>query len=215
MEGASAERTGVATWAGPAGADDTLLLVSDSPEPARLHGVEWVPHGVDFVYHDLGANGANSTSWMRNPHFSAQLSAIAPDLVILAWGINDAYMAPSRFDPARFSEHYQAVIDTIRSALPDAGILLVTNNDSHYRHHHNPNAERVRQVMLGLVDTHGVACWDLYHHLGGAGSVDLLHEKGFAAQDRLHMQRDGYILFGELLYETLVRASRTVMRTGS
>lgn len=144
---------------------------------------------------------------MRNPHFKEQLRNVAPDLTILAWGINDAHMSQSRFDAARFSRHYGALIDTIRSAHPDTEILLVTNNDSHYRHRHNPNAEDVRAAMLNLVAERDVACWDLYGHLGGKGSIDALNATGFAASDRLHFRRDGYILIGELLYELLVRAA--------
>lgn len=201
--------TGIARWTGPeeVPAPDTLTLEPGATGASFLHGVEWVPHNAGFVFHDLGANGANSTSWMRNPHFKAQLRAMAPDLVILAWGINDAHMSPNRFDAARFSRHYGALIDTIRSAQADTEILLVTNNDSHYRHRHNPNAEDVRQAMLDLVAERGVACWDLYGHLGGRGSIDALNATGFAASDRLHFRRDGYILMGELLYELLVRAA--------
>jgi lysophospholipase L1-like esterase len=206
---AALSSAGIAHWISPAGgaAPDTLILQPAAAGAQALHGVEWVPQNAGFVFHDLGANGANSTSWMRNPHFKEQLRNVAPDLTILAWGINDAHMSQSRFDAARFSRHYGALIDTIRSAHPDTEILLVTNNDSHYRHRHNPNAEDVRAAMLNLVAERGVACWDLYGHLGGKGSIDALNGTGFAASDRLHFRRDGYILIGELLYELLVRAA--------
>ncbi len=200
---------GIAQWIGPEGgaAPDTLTLEPTRAGAQVLHGVEWVPQHAQFVFHDLGANGANSTSWMRNPHFKTQLRAVSPDLVILAWGINDAHMAQHRFDARRFSRHYGALIDTIRAARPTTEILLVTNNDSHYRHRHNPNAESVRKAMLELVSEREVACWDLYGHLGGKGSIDALNAAGFAASDRLHFRKDGYILIGELLYELLVRAA--------
>lgn len=200
---------GIAQWIGPEGgsAPDTLTLQPTTEGAQVLHGVEWIPDHADFVFHDLGANGASSTSWMRNPHFKEQLRTVSPDLVILAWGINDAHMAQSRFDAARFSRHYGALIDTIRSARPATEILLVTNNDSHYRHRHNPNAESVRRAMLDLVAQREVACWDLYGQLGGKGSIDALNTTGFAASDRLHFRKDGYILIGELLYEVLVRAA--------
>lgn len=199
---------GITKWTATSGASapDTLLLEAEATSGV-LQGVEWRPRDVDFVFHDLGANGANATSWMRNPHFAAQLSAVDPGLVILAWGINDAHMVPRRFDPSRFLDHYRTLIATIRAAVPDAEILLVSNNDSHYRYRHNPNAQAVRDAMLSLVAPERVACWDLYNHLGGKGSIDVLHAAGYAAADRLHMRKDGYILMGELLYEVLVRAA--------
>lgn len=209
---------GVASWRLATGGPipDTLHLLPgwgqhQQPEqegqPEFLQGVEWIPEDVHCVFHDLGANGAHSASWLRNPHFGDQLSVWAPGLVILAFGINDAHMAPSRFDAERFHDRYRALIDTIRSASPNSDILLVTNNDSHYRNRHNPNATRVREAMLALVDEAEVACWDLYTQLGGAGSIDALYTHGFAAADRLHMRRDGYILMGELLYDLLTRAA--------
>ena len=203
---------GIVEWKAESGnfLPDTMKLTPAQGGPVTLHGVEWIPQDADLVYHDIGANGAHSASWLRNPHFSAQLSAISPDLVILAFGINDAHMAVNRFDPSRFKRHYRALLDTIRGANPGADILLVTNNDSHYRSRHNPNAERVRAAMKELVQTERVACWDLYGQLGGKGSIDRLRQSGFAAEDRLHMRRDGYVLIGELLYGTLVRSAAEV-----
>ena len=76
-------------------------------------------------------------------------------------------MAPDRLREHRFAERYADIILRLREARPDIEILLVTNNDSHYRRRHNPNAERVRQTMVSLSDELGVACWDLYGALGG------------------------------------------------
>ena len=201
--------TGISRWWREPGLDvpDTVVLRSSDSSFSAIHGVEWIADGADLVFHDLGANGANSTSWMRNPHYMVQLREVAPDLVVLAWGINDAHMSPSRFNADRFKGHYRSLIDSIQHAVPEAGILLVTNNDSHYRRRHNPNAESVRTAMLELTEEEDVACWDLYGHLGGAGSIEYLGESGYAASDRLHMRKDGYVLMGELLYELLVRAS--------
>lgn len=209
------QSAGCAEWVLPDhfGAPDTLTLVPDSGH-AVIQGVEWRLEHPDVVFHDMGANGANTTSWMRNPHFPAQLRDMETDLVVLGWGINDAHMQPSRFNPERFKKHYTALIDSIRSALPAVEILLITNNDSHYRHRHNPNAEAVRDVMLELTVTQGVACWDLYGHLGGKASIDRLGATDFAASDRLHMRRDGYILLGELLYEVLSRAAFKLPHSG-
>ena len=94
-------------------------------------------------------------------------------------------MAPDRFREHRFAERYADIILRLREARPDIEILLVTNNDSHYRRRHNPNSERVRQAMVSLSDELGVACWDLYGALGGAHSIERLREEGFAATDHL------------------------------
>jgi len=198
--------TGEWRFADFGGAPDTLVLRPDSGH-CVLHGVEWRAEGADVVFHDIGANGANATSWMRNPNFPAQLARVHPELVILAWGINDAHMPTARFDADRFRAHYIEMIQTIRSATPGVEILLVTNNDSHYKRRHNPNAAAVRKVMMELVQSQRVACWDLFGHLGGRHSIDHLGRAGFAAADHLHMRRDGYVLMGELLYEVLCRAA--------
>ena len=66
--------------------------------------------------------------------------------------------------------------------------------------------------MRELVKTEEVACWDLYGHMGGRGSVEWLQQAGFAASDHLHMRKDGYVLWGELLYELLTRAALAEFR---
>jgi len=186
-------------------AGDTLILIPPVSEKAHFHGVQFHHDKADVVYHDLGGNGASTAAWLRHPHLVDQLRSTGADLAILAWGINDAHMAPERFNPDRFKARYAQLIDSVRAANPVVDILLVTNNDSHYRRRHNPNAEKVRKAMLELVSEKHVACWDLYHALGGAHSIDALCDAGFAASDRLHFNRNGYILIGELLYMVLTR----------
>ena len=187
------------------GGDTLKLWTTDSV--ASLHGVWMREQNAAFVYHDLGGNGASTAAWLRHPLLGDQLEHCPADLAILAWGINDAHMRPDRFDPDRFKERYSQLIAAFRSVHPEMDILLVTNNDSHYRHRHNPNAERVREAMSTLADDMDVACWDLYGVLGGAHSMDLLNRTGFASSDHLHFNRHGYELIGELLYDTLVRAA--------
>ncbi len=186
---------------------DTLHLVPPDSGAAHLHGVLFQCDHADVVYHDLGGNGASTAAWLRHPHLKAQLQQTAGDLAILAWGINDAHMPPERFRPERFKARYRQLIDSMRTASPGMEVLLVTNNDSHYRRRHNANAERVRTAMLELVEEMGVACWDLYGALGGAHSIDVLRDGGFAASDHLHFNRNGYVLIGELLYATLTRTA--------
>ena len=67
--------------------------------------------------------------------------------------------------------------------------------------------------MAELVEEWDVACWDLYGALGGPHSMDRLQTAGFAAGDHLHFNRTGYVLIGELLYDTLVRAALTSQDT--
>ena len=184
---------------------DTLILLPPAGGTAHFHGVQFHHKQAEVVYHDLGGNGASTAAWLRHPHLVDQLQSTGADLAILAWGINDAHMAPERFNPDRFKARYAQLIDSLRTANPAMDILLVTNNDSHYRRRHNPNAEKVREAMLELVSEKQVACWDLYTALGGAHSIDALCDAGFAASDRLHFNRNGYVLIGELLYTALTR----------
>ena len=185
---------------------DTLSLMPPTGK-AYLHGVLRLHNAPGLIYHDLGGNGASTAAWLRHPHFVLQLQELKPTLAILAWGINDAHMSPDRFKPVRFKQRYGALIDSLRAASPGTDILLVTNNDSHYRQRHNPNAEAVRSAMLELVEEKKVACWDLYGSLGGARSIDWLYDQGYAASDRLHFNRNGYTLIGDMLYDALIRAA--------
>ena len=95
----------------------------------------------------------------------------------------------------------------MREASPGAAILLTTNTDSYLKRRiPNKNAEAVRKVMLRLSASHGVGVWDCFGVMGGLGSIRSWQKAGLAQPDRVHFNRAGYTLLGDLLFSAMTEA---------
>ena len=169
-----------------------------------LNGIILENDDPGFIYHASGVNGASTDSWLRCDRFAADLSLIGPDLVIFSIGINDAHS--SEFSHDRYKRNYKELISRIRSVAPGAAILLTTNTDSFVnRRIPNKNASAVREVMMELGAEEGVAVWDTWGVMGGEGSIRTWEDAGLAKKDRVHFNRAGYSLLGDLLFSALIQ----------
>lgn len=169
-----------------------------------LYGILLEGDDPGIVYHAVGVNGASTASYLRCQRFVPDLALLQPDLVIFSVGVNDAHDAD--FSPARFKRNYTDLIARVRKAAPDAAILLTTNSDSYFKRRiPNKKGAAVRDVMLELSREENVAVWDLYSVMGGLGSIARWQRKGLAQKDRIHFNRQGYILLGDLMYEALMQ----------
>ncbi|MBL0128067.1 MAG: hypothetical protein IPP83_11560 [Flavobacteriales bacterium] len=186
---------------------DTLHLRFQRTDPAQqrftLNGIILGNSDPGFFLHATGVNGARTESWLRCQRFSEELRYLDPDLVILSIGINDAH--DPDFSAARYEANYRELIRRVRLANPNAAILLTSNTDSFMkRRYPNANAEAVRDVMLRLSASEGVAVWDTYGVMGGQGSIRIWENNGLAKSDRVHMTREGYTILGDLLFSALM-----------
>ena len=169
----------------------------------RLHGIILESDDPGIFYHAIGVNGASTKSYLRCQRFVEHLELLDPDLVIFSVGINDAH--DSEFDPNRFKRNYTDLIARVREAKPDAAILLTTNSDSYFKRKvANRNAYKVREAMLELSAEQGVAVWDLFTTMGGLGSIAKWEAAGLAQKDRIHLNRQGYMLLGDLQVAALM-----------
>ena len=170
-----------------------------------LRGIVLGNDDPGVIYHANGINGASTTSWLRCQRFTEELAMLAPDLVIFSIGINDAH--DPDFDAARYERNYAELIGRVREASPGAAILLTTNTDSYLKRRiPNKNAEAVRKVMLRLSASHGVGVWDCFGVMGGLGSIRSWQKAGLAQPDRVHFNRAGYTLLGDLLFSAMTEA---------
>lgn len=198
---------GVSTFELAYSADTLRFIAPDSPEKSQLYGIEIGSDRGGLVYHEIGANGASTASFLRGGTlFERQVAQLDPDLAILAWGINDAHIPGHRFNPVAFKLRYRELITRLRSERPGLPILLVTNNDSHYRQKTNPNGRKVQRAMFELSLELNVACFDLYSAMGGGGSMERWKALGLAKNDHLHFTSSGYALIANLYYDALMAA---------
>lgn len=185
------------------------LKITVEKEPGTTGGftlfgitTETAPNGV--MYHSIGVNGAHVPAFLRCQLFQEQLAGLAPDLVILGLGINDAY--GRRFSQKRFESNYAELLEKIRKAAPGAAIIFTTNNDSYlYRRYVNKNGEKVRESMFRMAERHGAGVWDMYSVMGGLNSIVLWEKNNLAQHDKIHFTREGYLVIADLFFTALIR----------
>ena len=162
-----------------------------------------------FVYHDIGNNGAATQSYLRDGYSDAYLDQwadLAPDLVVLGIGINDAHGAADKFDVAAFEARYDSLLNGIRTARPGVAFLLLTNTDSRFNGRPNRNALAVREAMFRLAARHGAAVFDLFDAMCGLGSFRRWHTLNWAQDDGIHLNAAGYRIVGNLIFDAWLNA---------
>ena len=200
------------------GTSDTLFQ-TDNPnrdgfkEEILLKGIETADHTNEadgLTYTASGINGASVPSWLRCSKFEEELLLAPPHLVILGIGVNDANVAPQRFNAEAFKDNYRLLIQRIRSVSPDCCFLFITNNDCWlnvrgYRRRPNTNTPRVQKAMNELATECGGAVVDAYALMGGMRSSNAWVRAGLQRPDHIHFTKQGYELWGDLLYNALMK----------
>jgi len=184
-----------------------LNLVAGDSAPRDIIGFSFENSKSGILYHSMGSNGANTAHLTKNEDFGLQLSGLNPNLVIISFGTNDAYIPTRSFSAAIVKSRYKKIIEEIRANNPRASILLTTPPDHYYRKKYpNPNQEQLVNAIFELATEMKVAVWDLYHIMGGKKSIVNWANNGYARKDLVHFTKTGYHLQGKLLYEALIRA---------
>ncbi len=185
--------------------DFTIYKNDSASQPFELYGISLENNDPGVVYNSIGVNGASTSSYLRATLFKQHLQAIQPDLVIFCIGINDAY--DPGFCGNCYENNYDTLVDWIKSVSPTTNFIFVTNNDSYYkRRYPNKRVEEARDVMIRLATKHNAAMWDMYHVMGGLGSIKTWQKHGLAKTDKIHLTSDGYKLMGDLLFSAIMKS---------
>ncbi len=151
------------------------------------------------VYDALGLPGATAfvADGFDKLAFKAQLEARKADLYVLFYGTNEASIGD--FSPESYSEHYLSLLETLRSASPDAECLILSNSDRM-----RPRAggrfevavaqELVATTLRQIAERAGCAYWSTIANMGGPGSVHrwATSDPPLAKHDHVHMTEAGY-----------------------
>ncbi len=164
-----------------------------------------------LFYHSIGINGNTFTAVARQPQIIREFAQLQPDLIILSLGTNDSY---GRFDAELFAQRLNQVIAYCRQYAPQSALLLTTPMECYARvrsrgrivRRLNPNAVRVRNVILEVARQQALPYWDFYAAAGGEGAMERWYKRGLARTDRVHLTPEGYLLQGEMLYQALMQA---------
>jgi len=64
----------------------------------------------------------------------------------------------------------------------------------------------LRDVIFEIARETDCAVWDFYTIMGGAKSIQQWYKRGLVAKDKLHFDKAGYIIQGDLLSDALIDA---------
>jgi len=163
----------------------------------------------------LGINGAQVFTALRwsEEHFAKQLSRRAPDLVVLAYGTNEA------LDPKLDLEDYErALVDLlgrVSRAVPRSSCLLLGPPDLARRSAAAGDAWVTWPRLLDIVAAQrrvakaaGCAFYDQLEAMGGPGSMAAWasEPEPRGGRDRVHMTRIGYTQLGTAIATDFIRA---------
>jgi lysophospholipase L1-like esterase len=183
-------------------ADATSLLgIEVRAGRPRFYGVLVESTKPGVVLDTFGINGARVATplaWAEAP-FIAEIGALQPDLVVVAYGTNEA------FDDLRVEAYDRQLGDLLgrlQRAAPQADCLVVGPPDAL-----SPNFEPAARVAA-IADVHaqvaarlGCAFVSAQGLMGGPGAFRdwLRRDPPLASSDRIHLTPRGYRRLGELV----------------
>lgn len=196
---------------------DTPLRLVSTGTPSQLGGIVLDRLAPGVAYDSLGIVGAQARvvrNWNQSL-LAEQLSWRKPDLIMLAYGTNEA------FDP-KFSEHdyrndLHAVIRQIRNTVPHAAILIVGAPSSAKKNGPSvnvgcqyglaPSLLSVQKVQREVALQEHVLYWNWADAMGGNCAIQrwAAMNPPMARADLVHLAPEGYENSGAALHEALMR----------
>lgn len=208
-----------------------LGFATTQAQAVELLGMTLDLHTPGVVYDSMGVAGARAasllTSWGTD--VTAQVLRVRPpDLVILAFGTNEAYQAS--FTPESYRTELLAVQQWLQTYVPDTAVLLIAPPDALERvgrcapnarsvcvppHQTpppstcgvrtHPNLAVVRQLMQDFAQSRSWAYWDWSQVMGRpCGAWQWQQETPPRYRpDGIHLTSDGYETSGLALFKAL------------
>lgn len=172
--------------------------------PFTFYGANLETDDPGVVYHSIGINGASIPSFLRCELFEEQLKVIAPDLVVLSLGTNDAY--GKTFNSKVYFNNYDTLIQRILSTNPNMAIMITVPNDDYlYKRYPNQFTAEQETVIYELAKKYNAGVWDLYKIMGGFNSSQTWYDYALMKFDRIHFTKHGYILKGDLFFNAILK----------
>ena len=211
----------------------TCVTISfDSAGDLTIYGANLSGHRPGVFYHTIGNNGATFDTYNRIGTVGEGLKPLAPDLVIISLGTNEAF---GRIDPLAFTTSIDKLLTNIRESNPNVQFLLVTPMECQRANYKsvtkrvpskrrkgkrrtrtvtsrvknygiNHNILPLRNAIIEYGKTRGIPVYDWYEVSGGDNSSGKWLSDDLYGKDRVHLTRKGYRLQGELLYKALREA---------
>lgn len=190
-----------------------LALSPKGDGEVRLFGVSVEREGPGVIVDAIGVRGRTASSWLRwdEELASRALASLGPDLLALAYGVNEAN--DGHLTPERYREQLRQVLGRARAAAPQAHCLLIGPTDRGRKVGRDSyviwdRTAWVAQVQRELAPEFGCVSWDWQAAMGGPGAAITwsLLSPPLMASDLIHLSARGYAWSADRLLEALERA---------
>lgn len=164
--------------------------------------------GKGVVVSALGINGAELGHWDRwSNDWKNNLKSVAPQLVILAYGTNEAFN--NNVDLRNYKTLLTEKIAQIRAASPNTAIMIVsapealksTAGECGTR----PNQlTAIQNVQYEVAQQQHTLFWNWQQAMGGTCSMKSWMNQGLARKDGVHFSEAGYQKLGKIFANDLL-----------
>lgn len=189
-----------------------IRLVAQGPG-AQVFGLSFESDAPGVLLDSIGPVGADAAVYLRLDRDSlrAQLRSLAPDLVVLMIGGNDALMLRrKRRSLDQVVAQHRALVRQLRENLPQASCLLFGPMDAGERVGKRIRTKEfvvaVRDLQKQVAQDLGCAFWDSFDAMGGPNAFGRWLDEGLMNQDLVHPRSLGGDLLGHLFSSALLEA---------
>ncbi len=175
-----------------------LQLAPKGDGPVRIFGVTMDRDAPGAIVDSMGIRGREARDWLAWDEglFRDGMAALAPDLVVLAYGTNEA--ADQRYTMDAYRADLTSVLTKLRGAT-DAPCILAGPSDRGWNHDGGRYAiwdrtAPVAEVQREVAAEHGCAFWDWQAAMGGEASMLGAYYAWpqLGAGDLIHHTKAGY-----------------------
>ena len=144
----------------------------------------------------FGINGAQLSHWSQwRQNWQEDLAQTRADLVILAYGTNEAFNA--NLNVAATEQNWQDTVGRIRSTLPEAAILIVGAPESLTGKQgacgsRPPRLDGVQSMQERVARQNNTLYWSWQEAMGGKCSMKSWGKQQLATADGVHFSAAGY-----------------------
>lgn len=180
----------------------------------RLFGISVEKPGSGVLVDSIGIRGRQARTWLswNENLLQSALHVLAPDLVVLAYGTNEAN--DTDYTMEKYREELREVLEKLRRVQPRSACILVGPSDrgteKKGRYTIWNRTELVAQVQRETAPEFDCVFWDWQQATGGKGSMIAWHftDPPLASPDLIHFTPQGYVHSAELFLEALDDASQ-------
>ena len=165
-------------------------------------------NGEGAVVSALGINGAELSYWNRwNEGWQQNLKSISPELIIIAYGTNEAFN--DNIDVDKYKNLLISKVDQIRVASPDTAIMIVSAPESLKNIAGQCGIRPIKltaiqNVQYQVAQQKHTLYWNWEQAMGGGCSMKSWINQGLGRKDGVHFSEAGYQKLGQALAEDLL-----------